>query len=151
MKNALDQFVQNYCPVWVSRMLIRYGIIVKYLFSGGLATATDLVAIFVFVDVVEFHYLTASILAFLIAFCVSFTMQKYWTFNDLDHDRIHKQLASFLTLSLINLVLNTALMKLFVDVFHVWYLLSQIIIAALIACMSFFIYRYVIFNRPDTP
>jgi putative flippase GtrA len=126
-------------------VLLRHGQIVKYLFSGGTATIVDLGILYVLTDVVGFHYLTSAILAFVCAFGVSFVLQKYWTFGNAETDGVHRQLSIFFIVAVVNLILNTLLMKLFVDVWEVWYMTSQIIITALIACMSFFIYRHLVF------
>lgn len=124
----------------------RYKIYVKYIFSGGTAVAADLILLALFKEVFVMNYLVAAILAFIIAFGVSFTMQKFWTFSDKKINGMHRQVVIYFVIAVGNLLVNTLLMYVFVDFIHVWYLLSQVIASGLIALTSFFLYRRLVFK-----
>ena len=120
--------------------------IIKFIFSGGLATAVNLIALYFFTEVVGLWYLYSAIVSFLIAFSVGFTMQKFWTFNG-DHERKGKwQLIMYLTLNLFNLGINSLGLFLLVEKIGLWYIFAQIIMSGLIAISSFIIYNKVIFK-----
>ena len=125
----------------------RYNRVLKYISAGGTAAAIDLGALYVLTDFAGFHYLFSATTAFLLAFGVSFTLQKFWTFGDKSLERIHAQLTLYLTIAVANIFVNVGLMYLFVDIFGVWYLLAQIIAGAIMACYGFLLYRYVIFRK----
>lgn len=125
--------------------LRKYYWLFKYLVSGGSAAAVSLGTLYLLTEYAHFHYLLSAILAFIVAFFVSFLLQKFWTFQNKGREDMHVQLAAFLLVSLGNLALNTLLIYTFVEVFHLWYLLAAFISGGFIAVESFFIYRYVIF------
>lgn len=131
----------------IKNLILAKKELVKYLISGGTAAAVDVLLLYVFTDIFKLWYITSAVLAFIGAFCVSFTLQKYWTFRDLSSSKIHAQISLYLISSVINLGINTLFMYILVDFFHIWYILSQIITSGLIAIGSFFIYKYIIFKK----
>jgi putative flippase GtrA len=121
--------------------------VLKYLISGSIATAVDLGLLYVLTDWLGVWYLASAVIAFLIAFVVSFTLQKFWTFDD---DRTHvlvQQAGLYFAIVCGNLCINTVGMFLLVQKFHIWYLLSEVIMLGLIACMSFFLYQRFVFQK----
>lgn len=128
-------------------LIYKYKQIIKYLFAGGLAALTDFAILFLLVDVIHIWYVTSSVLAFAIAFGVSFYLQKFWTFRDGDLDKIYKQLAVYLAVGLANLGLNTLFIYILVDKFGLWYMLAQVLISGVIAIWSFLIYKFLIFKK----
>lgn len=126
-------------------LLQKYYGLFKYLVSGGSAAVVSLGTLYLLTEYAHFHYLLSAVLSFIVAFFVSFLLQKFWTFQNKGREDMHVQLAAFLLVSLGNLALNTLLIYTFVEVFHLWYLLAALISGGLIAVESFFIYRYFIF------
>ena len=124
----------------------RYQRLLRYLAAGGTAAIVDIGLLYVFTDLFNIHYLWSAVWAFVGAFFVSFLLQKFWTFQDTNTDRMHVQMALYLFIALLNLLLNTFLMYLFVDKVHMWYIAAQILASGLIACESFFISR-MMFSR----
>ena len=122
--------------------------IIRFLFSGGTAAAINLLGLFVFVHYAHLQYLVGSILAFLIALVASFALQKFWTFRDATRSGMHFQFARFAGVAVGNLIVNTALMYLFVSILGIWYLLAQVYSSLLIAAFSYFIYSRFVFAPP---
>ncbi len=123
--------------------------IAKYIISGGTAAVVDLFFLYLFVEKFHLWYVFSAILAFLIAFSVSFSLQKFWTFKDKTTEKVHKQASIYFIVSVLNLGLNTFLMYIFVDLCGLHYFPSQILAGALLAISSFFIYSRFIFSpRP---
>lgn len=129
---------------WGFEILSRH-VVLRYLVSGGMAGVTDLAALYFLNTILGLYYLLAAILAFLTAFAVSFTMHKFWTFES-HEEETHKQVILYLGTSLFGLSLNTLLMYLFVDFIHLKVLLSQIIVGFLVASVTFFISRSIVFK-----
>ncbi len=125
--------------------------IFRFIVAGSSGAATDLLILFILVDVVHLWYLASAVIAFIVSWFVSFGMQKFWTFQDKDHSAevLKSQAALFLAVALGNLGLNTALMYVFVDILNLWYLLAQVAAALLIAVESFFVYKLFVF--PGAP
>lgn len=124
----------------------RHARTLKFLIAGGTAAATDLTLLYVLTDVYHVWYLLSAILAFAIAFGVSFTLQKFWTFDDQSVDGIHAQLGMYLIIALIGLGLNTLAMFALVDHIGLHYIVAQILASAFIAVGNFFAYKHLIFK-----
>ena len=126
----------------LAQLLQKYG---QFVF----AFTINLVALYFFTDIVGIYYLISTILAFLISFSVSFTLQKFWTFQDNSRDHLHIQLPLYLGMQLTNITLNAALMFVFVEYLHVWYLYSQAVISLGLAAVIFFLNKKYIFKKRE--
>lgn len=124
----------------------KYSRVIRFVISGGTAAVVDLSLLYLFTDWFGFHYLISAMLAFIAAFGVSFTLQKFWTFQDDSVHKIHSQMTVSFIVALANLVLNTFLMYFFVDYLSLWYIAAQIITGVFLAFESFFIFRFFIFK-----
>ncbi|MBI2482121.1 MAG: GtrA family protein [Candidatus Vogelbacteria bacterium] len=120
----------------------------KYLISGCTAAAVNIGFLYLFTDIFGWYYLASGVVSFILAFGVSFTLQKFWTFENHNRELLTKQLVIYLVVSVSSLIINTLMLYVLVDWFVVWYILAQIIAGALIACVNFFIYRFIIFHQP---
>lgn len=127
----------------------KYARVCRFIISGGTAAVVDLGFLYLLTDWFGLHYLFSAVLAFIGAFGVSFSLQKFWTFQDDSVERVHVQLSISFAVAVVNLFLNTALMYFFVDTLHLWYMAAQIIVGILLAFESFFVFRYVIFKHKD--
>lgn len=128
-------------------LAFKYKKLIKYLISGGTAAFTDLFLLWLLHGRLHFEVISSATLAFLLAFFVSFFMQKFWTFSDDEKEGMYKQMSSYLGVAIINLGINALGMHVLVKNLGVMYILSQIIMSGLIAMSSFFIYNMFIFNR----
>lgn len=138
------------------RILNKRKTIVKYIISGGTAAVTDLILLYLFTEVLKIHYLLSSSLAFIIAFFISFYLQKFWTFRDNNREKMYQQMSLYLAVGIVNLAVNAGGMYVLVEHvlpnyvvagIEITYILSQIIMGAFIAVFSFLIYRFVIFKK----
>ncbi|MCC2630659.1 MAG: GtrA-like protein [Candidatus Paceibacter sp.] len=125
----------------------KYYKILRYLIAGGSAAFVTLSVSFICTSLLHIWYLLSSVIAFCAGFVVSFILQKFWTFSHRSTEKIHHELALYLMVGLINLAINASLMYIFVDIFHIWYLLGQFIATGLIAIFSFPIYQIFIFKQ----
>ena len=135
--------MNDFLPI---RLFRRYEQFCKFLIAGAFVVLINLMVLYALTDLAHIYYLLSTVLAFLVAFCVSFFVQKNWTFKDRSRDRLHKQLPFYLGVQLVNLGCNTILMYVFVEYLHIWYLLSQAIIAFFLAMIVYFINKAFIFK-----
>lgn len=131
----------------VYRILDKRKTIVKYIISGGTAAVTDLALLYILTGLLGIYYLLSAGIAFIIAFFVSFFLQKFWTFRDNNREKMYKQMSLYFIVGVTNLGINIGGMYVLVDKFNIMYILAQIIMGALIAIFSFLIYRFVIFKK----
>lgn len=124
--------------------------LVRFVISGGTATAVNLGILFLLTHIFGLWYLTSSVIAFMVAFFVSFTLQKFWTFEDTSRNRLRSQAAIYFLIILFDLGVNTALMYFFVEYLHLHYLVAQLISGVMIAVMNFFSYKHLVFKGTGT-
>lgn len=121
----------------------------RYFISGGTAGVTDIALLYIIHEMWGVYYLTSAVIAFVVAFFVSFILHKYWTFKS-HEEEIRRQMSMYLLASIFGLILNTILMYIFVDYIHLNVIISQIIVGLLVACVSFFVSRNLVFKyNPD--
>lgn len=118
----------------------------KYVVSGGSAAVVNLGLLYILTEYAHLYYLLSAVCSFLAAFFISFLLQKFWTFADKQTTNMHWQMASFFAVSLCNLLLNTALLYVLVDFFHIWYIAAEVCAGIFLAAITFFVYRHVIFS-----
>ena len=121
--------------------------ITRFLISGGFATATNLSVLFILVHFFGVWYLLASVFSFISAVYIGFTMQKFFTFNDYFKINVKEQILAYLGVQVANLGINTFLMYVGVSILGIHYLVSQMIIGAIISIYSFFVYKNLIFSK----
>jgi putative flippase GtrA len=120
-------------------------VLIRFIISGGTSAFVDLFILYILNSVWHIHYLTSAILAFICAFGVSFTLHKFWTFKS-HGESAHKQVAMYLATSLFGLCLNTLLMYIFVDFFHLIVLVAQFIVGIMVAFCSYFLSHKFVFK-----
>ncbi|OGG80036.1 hypothetical protein A3A39_03015 [Candidatus Kaiserbacteria bacterium RIFCSPLOWO2_01_FULL_54_13] len=132
----------QFLATWFSADTVR---IVRFLISGGTAAATNLSILYVLTEFFGVWYLFSSVIAVSFAWVVSFTLQKFWTFENRSLERVHVQAPLHLTVSLASIVVNTAALFVFVEYLHVWYFTAQVVVGVLIAFVNYFVYKRYIF------
>jgi len=134
-----------YCSAYCMRALLQHRI-VKFLIAGSTATGVNLGALYVLVDLFGVWYIFSASIAFLIGFCVSFTLQKFWTFGNRETEKIASQAFLYFLIVAGNLGLNALGMYVLVDIFGLWYMLAEVLLLGTIACESFFLYQILVFK-----
>ena len=119
---------------------------VKYVISGGLAVVANLVVLYVLTELFGIWYITSAAIAFVFAFFTSFTLQKLWTFEDKGMTFVHRQIIRTVGVTTVSFGVNVVGIYFLVTKLGMWYMLAQIIILGLIATVSFFVYKYLIFT-----
>jgi len=122
-------------------------IVLRY-FICGITSAGILVgSLYIFTDIAGIWYLYSSILAFFLSLIVSFILQKFVVFRDMKTGGISHQFSKFFIAAISSLTSNTIVMFVLVDVFGIWYILSQIITGALVMFQNFAFYKFLIFKK----
>ena len=135
-----------------ARALVRrYGRIVRFVIAGSTGAIVNLVALFTIVHFFGVYPVYASMLAFMCAFFVSFTLQKLWTYKNYATKQAGSQLVLYFGIQVVNLSINGTLMYLFIEYTPLHYLIAQVVTSSVIAIESFFVYKHVIFIEDGTP
>ena len=118
----------------------------RFLVSGSFATGTNLALLYVLTDWFGVWYLASAAIAFIAAFFISFTLHKFWTFEEPSREGMHFQAGLFFLAALVNLGLNTLCLYLLVEYVYLHYLVAQILVSVFIAIENYFIYQRLIFR-----
>lgn len=122
--------------------------IIKYVISGGLSTITTISVLYALTHWFGIWYLSSTAIAYMVGFFVSFTLQKFWTFQNNQKDKVVSQAFFYFLIVAGNLGLNTLGVYILVEKFHMWYILADILTLSFIAFESFFLYR-MLFRKPN--
>ena len=117
--------------------------------SGGAGAIVHLGILYVLVHLFAMWYLIATSLAFLVAVGVSFTLQKFWTFQNTATAQLHTQGIAFLLVSTANFFINGLCMYLLVDGVHLPPIVAQFITSALIAIEAFVVYSFIFRSKHE--
>lgn len=134
-----NEFVREY------RALI--GTIGRFLIAGSIGAVTNIGGLFIFTEYIGLYYLVSASISFVLACCVGFSLQKFWTFRERSIEGMHAQAIGFFVISGINFFVNIALLYVLVEKIHIWYIFAQVIVSACIAVSSFFLYRHIVFLK----
>lgn len=119
-------------------MLLKFnGQVARFLFIGTLAALTH-VSIVAYLDL---HPLLSNIIAFLIAFIISFLGHKYLTFSSL-HNQKKLKLPYFFLVAISALVFNESLYFLLLRFTTLHYLLSLLLVLSSVSVYTFVLSRF---------
>lgn len=101
-------------------------ILIKYLFISVITTLADILFLFILVEAFGINYLISATISYCIGIIIGYIGQKKITFRD-KNKKIIKQFFTFTVVSLIGLLINLGVLKLFVEFFGIHYMISKII------------------------
>lgn len=120
----------------------------KFSLVGIFTSILDLVGLFFFHKLLHLPIVSATTLAFIFSFLLTFRFHKHWTFQGV------RTKSSQYTLYIANIFaclnFNALLMHFLVNKLGIWYLVSQLAVNLTIGLYNFLIYRFVIFKPNDS-
>ena len=111
--------------------------IIKFGFVGGTSFVIDAGILFLLTGFCGIHYLLSGAISFTASVIYNYMLSIKWVFDAKKDVNKVQELAVFIGLSVIGLGLNQLLMWLFVDIFHIYYMLSKIIATAIVMVYNF--------------
>ncbi len=140
----------------LQRMLAKPS--VRYLISGGTATAVDIGSYFLmihyvfkspYVNVASLKMaspMVALAVSYSLGFVTSFSFTKFFVFKEAQ-GKTRYQLLRFASVALMVFVLNYLIMKVLIFALHVFPTVSRIISAAMVAIVSYMIHKHFTFRN----
>jgi putative flippase GtrA len=138
----------------------RAFLLTQYFSVGMIAIAIQLLGSYIWVSLLGFQeqYLLGVIIFYCIALCITFLLQKYWTFRDHSQQFIGRQAFWYTLISLGNLGLKILLLHIGqsmfesvgIDFFDGWYLLIQSFVLVLTALVSFLLNKRFTFRTSES-
>ncbi len=121
--------------------------IFHYLVAGIIGFSVNIGALYLLTDYLKVWYLASSILAYTIAFSVSFVLQKFWTFKVSSFENLKKEITIYFIVFILGNLVNTALIYLFVEYIKLHYIVGAVLSNILIAAINFFLYKNIVFKN----
>ena len=118
----------------------------KFMVVGALAALVHFLAVILLVEFFAFNPLIANFFAFLIAFCVSFTGQRLFTFAN-SNKTIRQSVLPYFVISLTGFICNALLLSLAIYLLHIPYQPALILVLLIVAIGTFFTSKYWAFAK----
>ncbi len=110
------------------------------------ATAVDMLSLYLLTDHAGIYYVYSAGIASALGAITSFLILRYWAFESTEH-KIVAQAFKYVCVSALILVLNMGGIYLFTDLIGCQYMVSKLIIAAIIGIfISFPLFRYWVYR-----
>lgn len=117
-----------------------------YSLVGGIVNCIELSILFVLVEIFHLWYLPSSIITFTLGSIFSFTGRKIFVFKKKGFKKIHKQMASYVFIFAIELIINSFIMTFFVEILKFHYSIAYIICVLTTGIIGFLWNRRVTFR-----
>ena len=118
----------------------------KFMAVGAIAALVHFLVVILLVEFFSFSPLIANFFAFLIAFCVSFTGQRLFTFAN-SSKTIRQSLLPYFIISLTSFICNELLLSLAIYLLHFPYQPALILVLLIVAIGTFFSSKYWAFAK----
>lgn len=118
----------------------------KFMLVGAIAALVHFLVVILLVEFFFFNPLMANFFAFLIAFCVSFTGQRLFTFAN-SNKTIRQSLLPYFVISLTSFVCNELLLSMAIYLLDLPYQVALILVLLLVAIGTYFSSKYWAFAK----
>jgi len=119
----------------------------KYIIAGSLAFACDLSALYLCTEMLQIHYLTSTLLGYLVGLGVSYWLNITWVFTFRKYEQRLVELTIFNGIVVVGLLLNQTLMYLLVELVMIDYLQAKFVIAAVVMSFNYSAKKLLLFRR----
>ncbi len=110
------------------------------------ATIVDVLLLYALTEFLNINYLVSATISYCTGLLISFYLQKTYTFKEQHTKRIHLQFTKFTIISLIGLLLNLIILKVFVEI-GVWYIFAKIIAIIIVFFWNYLINKRITFKK----
>ena len=134
---------------WLEKLAAEYPLawqFFKFCLVGASNLAISLFIYWLLTRIFFWHYLPASVVGFVIAVTWSFFINRRWTFKHDGKDHL-RQYAAFVSVNLIGMAVNLALLAMFIEVFKLYDIIAQLICSFFVAFINFGLNRFWTFRK----
>lgn len=111
--------------------------IIRFAFVGGGAFVIDYGVMIFLTEVGGLNYLISSAISFTVSVIFNYIMSVKWVFNVSGERSQTQDFAVFIVLSVIGLGINSLIMWIAVDKFHIFYMIAKIGATAIVMVYNF--------------
>jgi putative flippase GtrA len=125
----------------IANLIVKLPRPFKFLIVGGIAATVHFCIVLLLVETLHLNPLLANIFAFLVAFVVSFTGQKMFTFADRQKS-LKESIGPYFLISLTSFIANEFLFSVALYLFDLRYPLALFIVLIIVAVGTYFGSKY---------
>src|SRR3989338_1195922 len=118
--------------------LYESGRITRFLIAVGISGFTYYELLYGLTEFFGAWYIISATIASVVYYGVNFSLHKFWTFKNKSRKYANQQLLQYSIMSLCNWTLNTSLLYVLVEYFHLWYMLAQAILTVVASIIAYF-------------
>lgn len=125
--------------------------IILYVIFGVLTTIVNLIAYYLFSNIININYLISNAIAWIISVVFAYITNKFFVFNSsyINKDVIIEEFIKFMNCRLISGLSEVVLLFLFVDLLLMNNIVAKLIIGVLVALINFIFSKVFIFKGVD--
>lgn len=125
--------------------------IILYVIFGALTTIVNLIAYYLFSNIININYLISNAIAWIISVVFAYITNKFFVFNSsyINKDVIIEEFIKFMNCRLISGLSEVVLLFLFVDLLLMNDIVAKLIIGVLVALINFIFSKVFIFKGVD--
>lgn len=120
----------------------------RYVVAGATGAGINFLIYFILLRFLNVWYVLASIVSFTLSLFAGFYLQKHFTFRNFSSHNIKNQMVQYYAFSVLNLVINVAILAFLVEIVMMGKVISKVITLIIISLWSYFIYQKIIFKNP---
>lgn len=126
-----------------------YKEIILYLIFGVLSTVINIVAFWMFNDVINIDYKISNIIAWVLAVIFAFITNKIIVFESKNKSKQEttKEVISFLVARLISLVADMIIMIVMIDVMKINSIISKVVANIVVVIINYIFSKFIIFKK----
>jgi len=121
---------------------------IRYSLVSGVALAVDVSVLVIGYKVLSMNYLVATTLGFMVGVVVNYSLSILWVFSDSRFSRRSVEFTLTAGIAAAGLVINDAMMWLFVEKLAVYYLVAKLVAATTVFFWNFVIRKYYVHATP---
>lgn len=119
----------------------------RYLLSGGTAFLMDVGLMILLKEVFGVHYLTASIIGFIVGLIFTYLLSIYWIFDERRLKNRLNELIIFALIGIVGIGLTWFFMKLFTSILLLYYVFSKVLTTVIVSLWNFGAKKLILFTK----
>ncbi|MFN7865345.1 MAG: GtrA family protein [bacterium] len=119
-------------------------VFLEFLLVGLFCTLQNVFWLYLLTTILKFHYLVSTIILMITVNSLGFCLNKRYTFKTYKNRTIKsvfKELIKYHTVMLSSSLIILGLMYVFVDIFRIWYIMSNLVISIGMSVYNFLIHK----------
>lgn len=106
--------------------------------------------LYILTEFMHVWYVLSAVIMAIFNSAVNFTIQKFWTFENKDMTKVHKQATLYFAMGAVFMPANAGLLYVLVEYLHIYYMLAQVILTILFSIASYFITQKIFTPTPSS-